>query len=107
MRNTSALAAPKTIRASALLTASVAATLSVCAAITAHAAEPAATIVEFFNAPANKYFISSNPADWTMLDSLASIGWKRTGVTFSAYTQGQDASALPVYRFYAPSVAFI
>ena len=105
MRNTSALAAPKTIRASALLTASVAATLSVCAAITAHAAEPAATIVEFFNAPANKYFISSNPADWTMLDSLASIGWKRTGVTFSAYTQGQDASALPVYRFYAPSVA--
>ena len=101
MRNTSAPDAPKTTKASALLSATIAATFSVCAT---HAAEPAATIVEFFNAPANKYFISSNPADWTALDSLASIGWKRTGVTFSAYTQGQEASALPVYRFYAPSV---
>ena len=71
----------------------------------AQAAEPAATIVEFFNAPANKYFISANPADWALLDQYASIGWKRTGVTFSAYTQGQDASALPVCRFFAPAVA--
>jgi uncharacterized protein (DUF1800 family) len=70
-----------------------------------NAAEPAATIVEFFNAPANKYFISANPADWALLDQYASIGWKRTGVTFSAYTQGQDASALPVCRFFAPAVA--
>ena len=102
MRKTSALVAPKSTTASALLTTAVAASLSVCAA---QAAEPAATIVEFFNVPANKYFISSDPADWTMLDSLTSIGWKRTGVTFSAYTQGQDARALPVYRFFAPSVA--
>ena len=71
----------------------------------AHAAEPAATIVEFFNAPANKYFISANPADWALLDQYASIGWKRTGVTFSAYTQGQDATAQPVCRFFAPAVA--
>ena len=71
----------------------------------AHAAEPAATIVEFFNAPANKYFISANPADWALLDQYANIGWKRTGVTFSAYTQGQDAAALPVCRFFAPAVA--
>ena len=71
----------------------------------AHAAEPAATIVEFFNAPANKYFISANPDDWARLDQLANIGWKRTGVTFSAYTQGQDAAALPVCRFFAPAVA--
>ena len=70
-----------------------------------HAAEPAATIVEFFNAPANKYFISANPADWALLDQYASIGWARTGVTFSAYTQGQDPAALPVCRFFAPSVA--
>ena len=71
----------------------------------AYAAEPAATIVEFFNAPANKYFISANPADWALLDQYANIGWKRTGVTFSAYTQGQDAAALPVCRFFAPAVA--
>ena len=71
----------------------------------AHAAEPAATIVEFFNAPANKYFISANPADWALLDQYASIGWKRTGVTFSAYAAGQDAAALPVCRFFAPAVA--
>ena len=71
----------------------------------AHAAEPAATIVEFFNAPFNKYFITANPADWAVLDQYASIGWKRTGVTFSAYTQGQDAAALPVCRYFAPGVA--
>jgi uncharacterized protein (DUF1800 family) len=71
----------------------------------AHAAEPAATIVEFFNAPANKYFISANPADWALLDQYANIGWKRTGVTFSAYTQGQEATAQPVCRFFAPAVA--
>lgn len=70
-----------------------------------HAAEPAATIVEFFNAPANKYFISAAPADWALLDQYANIGWKRTGVTFSAYTAGQDSAAQPVCRFFAPAVA--
>ena len=40
----------------------------------AHAAEPAATIVEFFNAPFNKYFISATPSDWALLDQYASIG---------------------------------
>lgn len=70
----------------------------------ARAAEPAATIVEYFNTTSNKYFISANPADWALLDQYASIGWKRTGVTFSAFTQGQDASAKPVYRFFAPAV---
>ncbi|MBL8311421.1 MAG: DUF1800 domain-containing protein [Burkholderiales bacterium] len=69
-----------------------------------HAAEPAATIVEYFNSTSNKYFISANPADWALLDQYASIGWKRTGVTFSAYTQGQDGAAKPVYRFFAPAV---
>lgn len=69
-----------------------------------HAAEPAATIVEFFNSTSNKYFISANPADWALLDQYAGIGWKRTGVTFSAFTQGQDAGAKPVYRFFAPAV---
>ena len=69
-----------------------------------HAAEPAATIVEFFNSTSNKYFISANPADWALLDQYASIGWRRTGVTFSAFTQGQDAGAKPVYRFFAPAV---
>ncbi len=70
----------------------------------AFAVEPAGTIVEFFNAPANKYFISANPADWALLDQYANIGWKRTGVTFSAYTQGQEATAQPVCRFFAPAV---
>ncbi len=72
--------------------------------VAAMAAEPAATIVEFFNSTSNKYFISASPADWALLDQYASIGWKRTGVTFSALTQGQDASARPVYRFFAPVV---
>ncbi len=89
---------------SALVASMVATTVSIWGGATAQAAEPGAAIVEYFNAPANKYFISSNPADWALLDQYVSIGWKRTGVTFSGYTQGQDASALPVYRFYAPSV---
>ena len=72
--------------------------------VTGLAAEPGATIVEFFNSTSSKYFISANPADWALLDQYASIGWKRTGVTFSAFTQGQDASAKPVYRFFAPAV---
>lgn len=80
------------------------ATIVQTATFTAHAAEPAATIVEYFNAPANKYFISANPADWALLDQYANIGWKRTGVTFSAFTQGQDAAAQPVCRFFAPTV---
>lgn len=70
----------------------------------AQAAEPGATIVEFFNSTSNKYFISANPADWALLDQYVSIGWKRTGVTFAAYTQGQDANAQPVCRFFAPVV---
>jgi len=70
-----------------------------------HAVEPGATIIEFFNAPASKYFISANPADWALLDQYASAGWKRTGVTFSAYAQGQDTTAQPVCRFFAPTVA--
>ena len=89
---------------SSLVASAVAATFTLGGVGIALAAEPAATIVEFFNAPANKYFISANPADWALLDGYASIGWKRTGVSFSAYTSGQDASAQPVYRFYAPSV---
>ena len=78
---------------------------TVLATATALAAEPGASIVEFFNSATNKYFISANPADWALLDQYASIGWKRTGVTFSAYTQGQDVNAQPVCRFFAPAVA--
>lgn len=74
------------------------------AALGAQAAEPGATIVEFVNPAWNKYFISANPADWALLDQYASVGWRRTGVTFSAFTQGQDARAKPVYRFFAPAV---
>ncbi len=74
---------------------------------TAQAAEPAATIVEFYLAPANKYFLSSNPADAAALDALSSNGWKRTGITYPAYSaaQAQEPGALPVCRFYAPAVA--
>ena len=75
------------------------------AGLSAYAAEPAATIVEFFNAPANKYYITAIPSEWTLLDGAANIGWKRTGVTFSAYNAGQEGAALPVCRFFAPAVA--
>jgi uncharacterized protein (DUF1800 family) len=74
---------------------------------TAFAAEPAATIVEFYLAPANKYFLSSHPTDAAALDALGSVGWKRTGITYPAFSaaQAQEAGALPVCRFFAPAVA--
>jgi uncharacterized protein (DUF1800 family) len=94
------------IAAIALASLAVTATTLLCNTAS-RAAEPAATIVEFYLQPANKYFLSSNPSDAAALDALSSNGWKRTGITYPAFStaQASEPGALPVCRFYAPAVA--
>lgn len=71
----------------------------------AHAqTEPNATIVEFYLAPYNKYFLTAKPDEWALLDGLGSIGWKRTGLTYAAHGSAVDANAKPVCRFFHPGV---
>ena len=60
-----------------------------------------ATVIEFYNAALNHYFISSLPADIQALDSGAIPGWERTGLSFNAYAT-PTTGASPVCRFYIP-----
>ena len=60
-----------------------------------------ATVIEFYNAALDHYFISSLEADIDALDSGAIPGWERTGLTFNAYAAA-TAGASPVCRFYIP-----
>ncbi|TAG01286.1 MAG: DUF1800 family protein [Betaproteobacteria bacterium] len=72
---------------------------------TAHAQAPAAnsTIVEFYLAPYNKFYLSANPTEWAQLDAAKTAGWSRTGVTFTPAANTQSG-ALPVCRFFHPGV---
>lgn len=65
-------------------------------------APPVATVVEFYNAALDHYFISWVAAEIAILDEGVKIkGWSRTGSTFRTYTAAQ-ASTSPVCRFYIP-----
>jgi uncharacterized protein (DUF1800 family) len=67
-------------------------------------ASPDATIVEFYLAPQNKYFLTSKPSEWAVLDGLSANGWRRTGLTYAAYSGEADPAAKPVCRFFHPGV---
>lgn len=56
------------------------------------------TVVEYYNAAMDHYFMTAASADMTALDSGRFVGWQRTGYTFAS------ASSLtnPVCRFYIP-----
>jgi hypothetical protein len=71
-------------------------------AIRASAIEPTATVVEFYNATLNHYFITAYPEEAAMLDAGMLVpGWTRTGVTWSAWANaGDDPNAVPVCRFF-------
>ena len=75
---------------------------SVLSALGAVAAEPTATVVEFYNASLNHYFITAFPEEATMLDQGVVVpGWTRTGVTWHAWANaGESPTAVPVCRFY-------
>ena len=60
-----------------------------------------ATVVEFYHAGFDHYFISSLPADIEALDSGRAPGWARTGATFIASSIATTGTS-PVCRFYLP-----
>ncbi|MEO8137236.1 MAG: S8 family serine peptidase [Betaproteobacteria bacterium] len=62
----------------------------------------AVTVVEFYNASLDHYFITWVPAEIAILDAGTGIqGWTRTGKSFSTYTSAR-AGTSPVCRFYIP-----
>jgi len=61
------------------------------------------TVVEFYNATLDHYFISSLQADIDALDSGHIAGWSRTGYNFLGFgAAGDFAGASPVCRYYIP-----
>ena len=68
----------------------------------AHAA--AVTVVEFYNAALDHYFISPLQADIDALDSGRTPGWNRTGYNFVAYGTAQTdfPAGSPLCRYYIP-----
>jgi uncharacterized protein (DUF1800 family) len=68
----------------------------------ASAIEPTATVIEYYNASLNHYFITAYPEEAAMLDQGIIVpGWTRTGVSWSAWASpGDSATAAPVCRFY-------
>ena len=73
----------------------------------ANAIEPTATVVEYYAASLNHYFMTANANEIAVLDAGVQIpGWTRTGVTWSAWANaGDDPAALPVCRFFGtPSI---
>ncbi len=89
---------PRTKRALALAAVAAIALVPQLAA----AIEPTATVVEFYNASLNHYFITAYPDEAAMLDAGIIVpGWTRTGVTWSAWANAGDSpTAQPVCRFY-------
>ena len=74
-------------------------------ALVAPAAAQAApvTVVEFYNAALDHYFVSPLQPDIDALDSGRIPGWNRTGYNFVAYgSSGDAAGASAVCRFYIP-----
>jgi hypothetical protein len=62
------------------------------------------TVVEFYNATLDHYFVSPLAPDIDALDTGRLAGWARTGLTFRAFpsqTSG-GAGVKPVCRFYIP-----
>jgi hypothetical protein len=84
-------------RAAALLAAAA----SILFTVGAHAA--AVTVVEFYNAQLDHYFMSPLAPDIDALDSGRIAGWNRTGYNFLAFGAAADAPGLsPVCRYYIP-----
>jgi Repeat of unknown function (DUF5648) len=61
----------------------------------------AATVVEYYWASRDHYFITAAPAEIAALDASAPGGWVRTGKTFNTLATAQTGTS-PVCRFYIP-----
>jgi alpha-tubulin suppressor-like RCC1 family protein len=65
-------------------------------------------VVEFQQTGLDYYFVTSRANEIALLDSLASQGWRRTGLTFRLYAEASKSpneTRLPVRRFYFDQVA--
>jgi hypothetical protein len=60
-------------------------------------------VVEYYNAAADHYFLTSVSSEIAGLDAGQIAGWLRTGNDFNAFVDGV-AGASPVCRFYLPPV---
>jgi len=65
------------------------------------ASRATATVVEYYRADRDHYFVTSNPVEIAALDAGVFFGWARTGLGFNAFAQAA-AGASPVCRFYLP-----
>ncbi len=59
------------------------------------------TVVEYYNAGLDHYFVTSLPLEIDALDRGVLAGWARTGAAFGAYAHA-TAGIAPVCRFYLP-----
>jgi carboxypeptidase C (cathepsin A) len=68
----------------------------------AAATAPNATVVEYYRAGVDHYFMTASPQEQRALDDGVQAGWARTGVTFLAWTDPAKApaTARPVCRYY-------
>jgi hypothetical protein len=65
-------------------------------------ASASSTVVEYYNASLDHYFITWLPSEIAILDAGVQIkGWVRTGSTLRAYTSAQAATSR-ICRFYIP-----
>ncbi|MBL8510338.1 MAG: DUF1800 domain-containing protein [Betaproteobacteria bacterium] len=60
--------------------------------------------IEFYNRITTRYFRTELPAEAAYVDSLASLGWARTGQSYKVWPTAADApaGAKPLCRFYSP-----
>jgi 6-phosphogluconolactonase (cycloisomerase 2 family) len=64
--------------------------------------DASATVVEYYNAALDHYFITRAPDEAAILDQgIAIKGWKRTGKAFATWTAPR-ADTSPICRFYIP-----
>jgi hypothetical protein len=70
-------------------------------AIASTAAPVPVTVVEFYNAAFDHYFVTWVPAEIALLDTGATKGWTRTGKTFTVL-QSAAGGTSPVCRIYIP-----
>lgn len=64
------------------------------------------TVVEYYHAGLDHYFVSALAADIEALDSGRLTGWARTGLAFNAFglSAAPPVGAMPVCRIYLPPV---
>jgi hypothetical protein len=60
-----------------------------------------ASVVEYYNAALDHYFMTASPAEMAVLDSGQIAGWSRTGYSFPTWL-APHAGASPVCRYYIP-----